>query len=250
MAAAFQYSLSWQDIHKSVFWDPSIDGSVRKLFEDSVKKTLKDSLFKARREYKKGKGKPSWITESIWDALLQHWVGNETFKLQSEVGKRNRASDVSGLGFSNYYGGSRSILGHKRKMEDKLKRNVGASEVFLATHKKNNKFSSKKAENIYEIFKKLQQQARESQNEEGGTSSPQTDGDLWCQATGGVQRGRIFGLGTKQQAAGLGVSVSSSSVQSSSHTSYVTADMLQTVLDNVMYFHHLLFNVMYFVLDL
>ncbi|GAB2289828.1 hypothetical protein Dimus_024132 [Dionaea muscipula] len=38
-------------------------------------------------------------------------------------------------------------------MEDKLKRNVGASEVFLATHKKNDKFSSKKAENIYEKAK-------------------------------------------------------------------------------------------------
>ncbi|GAB2283348.1 hypothetical protein Dimus_017864, partial [Dionaea muscipula] len=66
-------NLWFDEFKKSVFWDPSIDGSVRKLFEDSVKKTLKDSLFKARREYKKGKGKPSWITESIWDALLQHW---------------------------------------------------------------------------------------------------------------------------------------------------------------------------------
>ncbi|GAB2303038.1 hypothetical protein Dimus_037029 [Dionaea muscipula] len=33
----------------SVFWDPLIDGGVRKLFEDSMKKTLKDSLFKARK---------------------------------------------------------------------------------------------------------------------------------------------------------------------------------------------------------
>ncbi|GAB2286487.1 hypothetical protein Dimus_020886, partial [Dionaea muscipula] len=78
--------------YKSVFWDPSIDGSVQKLFEDSVKKTLKDNLF--------------------------YFVNLQEDKL-------------------------------KRKMEDKLKRNVGASEVFLATHKKNDKFSSKKAENIY-----------------------------------------------------------------------------------------------------
>ncbi|GAB2212394.1 hypothetical protein Droror1_Dr00020356, partial [Drosera rotundifolia] len=34
-------------------------------------------------------------------------------------------------------------------VEDNLKRNVGASEVYVATHKKNDKFSSKKAEKIY-----------------------------------------------------------------------------------------------------
>ncbi|GAB2211326.1 hypothetical protein Droror1_Dr00016621, partial [Drosera rotundifolia] len=34
-------------------------------------------------------------------------------------------------------------------VEDNLKRNVGTSEVYVATHKKNDKFSSKKAEKIY-----------------------------------------------------------------------------------------------------
>ncbi|GAB2209920.1 hypothetical protein Droror1_Dr00027148 [Drosera rotundifolia] len=41
------------------------------------------------------------------------------------------------------------FVGPGGQYEDNLKRNVGTSEVYVATHKKNDKFSSKKAEKIY-----------------------------------------------------------------------------------------------------
>ncbi|GAB2265559.1 hypothetical protein Dimus_000602, partial [Dionaea muscipula] len=65
------------------------------------------------RPYSKWTTTPTEVKNQWFDEFK---AGDETFKLQSEVGKRNRTSDVGGLGFSNYYGGSRSILGHKRKM--------------------------------------------------------------------------------------------------------------------------------------
>ncbi|GAB2282057.1 hypothetical protein Dimus_016614 [Dionaea muscipula] len=123
--------------------------------------------------------------------------GNEAYPVcKSDLGKKNRSSDVGGLGQSVHCGGSRSFTSWQRK---------------LVTHKKGDKFTCKKAEYVSQNVEGLSREAS-THNEEGEGSAENLsridEGKLWRQATGGAKHGSVYGFGPQEQAASLGVNIS------------------------------------------
>lgn len=58
---------------------------------------------------------PEWITETVWKQLQDQW-NSVDFKGKSEQAKKNRASDVDGLGSSLHTGSFIPTTEHKRRL--------------------------------------------------------------------------------------------------------------------------------------
>ncbi|GAB2278511.1 hypothetical protein Dimus_013190 [Dionaea muscipula] len=201
----------WFNEFKKIYqWDPSIEGAVQRGFNAIASRRLTDTLADARKIRRDTGRKPNWMTESVWDELEQQWASSETFKRQSEAGKKNRMSDPDGLGISKHFGGSKSFSGHKRKLEEENNRPVALDEVYLNTHLKGGKFCSEKAKKVYDKFTELMEQQRPSDGEDGDEGSESStcqelQVEMWRKATGGPNDGRYFGFGSQKQAAALGL---------------------------------------------
>ncbi|GAB2276427.1 hypothetical protein Dimus_011152 [Dionaea muscipula] len=90
-----------------------IKGGVKKVFDKKGSKSLQNHLHRERVANKR----PNWIEQSIWDALSIKW-GEDGFKCKSDLGEKNRSSDVGGFGQSMHCGGSRSLTSWQRKLQE------------------------------------------------------------------------------------------------------------------------------------
>ena len=72
---------------------------------------LKNALNKARSAM----NRPSWLGNTVWDKLCEHWA-SEAFKKKSKQAKTNRASDCGGFGSSLHTGGSITTSQHRANL--------------------------------------------------------------------------------------------------------------------------------------
>ncbi|KAK7268140.1 hypothetical protein RIF29_20827 [Crotalaria pallida] len=80
---------TWFDMFQKDFtWLPQYNDMVRRNFEKRGSAKLTQLLQKARKNLDR---RPSWIGDSVWARLKQHWQSSE-FKKKSETNKRNRDS--------------------------------------------------------------------------------------------------------------------------------------------------------------
>ncbi|KAK7244419.1 hypothetical protein RIF29_39240 [Crotalaria pallida] len=91
---------TWFDMFQKDFtWLPQYNDMVRRNFEQRGSAKLTQLLQEARKNLDR---RPSWIGDSVWARLKQHWQSSE-FKKKSETNKRNRDSMA---GASLHTGGS------------------------------------------------------------------------------------------------------------------------------------------------
>ncbi|KAH0466125.1 hypothetical protein IEQ34_006228 [Dendrobium chrysotoxum] len=169
-------------------------------------------------DIKKSGQRPLWIGEGVWVELSSAW-GSPDYTRRRDQNRQNRASDVGGLGSSLHTGGSVPHTEHRRL----LGREPTPIELHSHTHKRqeDQQWIDERARRAYEEYTWL----RESQAAAGeGFSAGSTDYSdyrTWSQAIGGMQHGRVYGLGS-QAYAYEGQSSSGGSFSSSTQESLYT----------------------------
>jgi len=96
---------------KYYYWLPQHDRQVRRNFDVSGAKQLKNLFAYAR---KIGKG-PERVSPDNWARLLKYWAGTDFQKLSAQ-NKKNRSSDPEGMGPSLHTCGSIPITERRRRL--------------------------------------------------------------------------------------------------------------------------------------
>jgi len=96
---------------KYYYWLPQHDRQVRRNFDISGAKQLKNLFAYAR---KLGKG-PDWVSPDNWARLLKYWEGPDFQKLSAQ-NKKNRSSDPEGVGPSLHTCGSIPITERRSQL--------------------------------------------------------------------------------------------------------------------------------------
>ncbi|XP_075083322.1 uncharacterized protein LOC107770274 [Nicotiana tabacum] len=124
-----------------------------------------------------------WLREYVWNKLLAKWNTDE-WKKKSEQAKANHASSKGG---SLHTGGSISFAAHKLRLEKERGRYMSHAEIFEETHKK------KKKDDYHKRVEEWQQTQPHSTQ-----PTPDDMASLWTDATSGVNKGRVYGLGVRR----------------------------------------------------
>ncbi|KAI0492086.1 hypothetical protein KFK09_026351 [Dendrobium nobile] len=164
---------------------------------------------------KSGK-RPLWIREVIWAELNTAW-GSEEYTRKRDQNRQNRASDVGGLGSSLHTGGSIPHTEHRRRLKEMLGREPTPVELHSRTHKRqeDQQWIDERARKAHEEYTRLRETHAASGEGYSSGSVEYSEYRIWSQAVGGMQHGRVYGLGVQAQA----YEEMSSSTASSSHDS-------------------------------
>ncbi|KAH0450728.1 hypothetical protein IEQ34_021420 [Dendrobium chrysotoxum] len=150
-------------------------------------------------DIRKSGQRPLWIGEGVWAELSSAW-GSLDYTRRRDQNRQNRASDVGGMGSSFHTGGSNTNICLLQKQV--LGREPTPVELHSHTHKRqeDQQWVDERARRAYEEYTRL----RESQAAAGeGSSVGSTDYSdycTWSQAEGGMQHGRVYGLGSQAYA--------------------------------------------------
>ncbi|KAH0464459.1 hypothetical protein IEQ34_007245 [Dendrobium chrysotoxum] len=177
-------------------------------------------------DLRKSGQRPLWMAESVWAELSAAW-SNPNYSRKRDQNRQNRASDVGGLGSSLHTGGSLLHAEHRRRLKAVLGREPTPVELHSHTHKRqeDQRWVDERTRKAFEYTR-----IRESQTTAGegfsGRSTEYSDYRTWSQVVGGMQHGRVYGLGSQAYAyegqASSGCSFSSST-QESLYTQQITA---------------------------
>ncbi|XP_019266922.1 PREDICTED: uncharacterized protein LOC109244315 [Nicotiana attenuata] len=179
----------WQQFKVQCVWQQTFENLVHDNFEKKAQKLITNSHHVAR----KGGKKPNWIREDVWNQLLAKWNTPE-WKKKSEQAKLNRASIKGG---ALHTGGSISFEAHRWRMGKEL-------EVFAETRKKKKEEEDGTREGwieprALEIFDKyhIDLDAWQQTQPEGTRPTSEDMTAIWTQAAGGVNKGRVYGIGVQ-----------------------------------------------------
>lgn len=205
--------LWFKEFQKAYQWHPQHSVQIRKNFETRGGNRLKDMFNLARQNNMR----PPWMTENIWNTLQNYWKSPE-FKEKSEQAKKNRSSDVDGLGTSLHTGGSIPMTEHKRRLEIREGKEVMDVDLFLATHQKKDKSwvdnrSAKTYEKWANTWKDVEM-SQESEELSSQNSVKLTQDQVWARDNR-TKRGTIYGIG------GEGGKYKSATSQCFSKSSYI-----------------------------
>ncbi|XP_050878427.1 uncharacterized protein LOC127082225 [Lathyrus oleraceus] len=194
---------------EKVSWDPFDHAFVYSAFEKKGRKRLNDMLGKARR---KGT-RPSWIGDDAWVELQTYWQKTEFLAVSSQ----NKTNRASARGRAVHTTGRKAHIDVALQLSRELQRDLRPDELFLKTHKrKNGEWVDSRATSTYfeiptscyqfenEIRLRFQKTFKEKfdaelqPTEEGNGEVVQVlDGErvnqLWTEAAGGRNRGRVYG---------------------------------------------------------
>ncbi|KAL0905704.1 hypothetical protein M5K25_024144 [Dendrobium thyrsiflorum] len=184
--------LSWKKVPKDVLdiWFREFEVSYhinKKNFERRGSIRMRDMF----TDIRKAGERPLWIGEGVWAELTSAWVSPDYSKRRDQ-NRQNRASDVWSLGSSLHTGGVLFLI--------------------LSTEDE-------------EYTRLRESQAVAGEGPSGG-SAEISDYRTWSQAVGGVQHGRVYGLGSQAYTYEWQTSGSSSfspSTQESLYTQQITA---------------------------
>ncbi|XP_050908635.1 uncharacterized protein LOC127122326 [Lathyrus oleraceus] len=175
---------------EKVSWDPFDHAFVYSAFEKKGRKRLNDMLGKERR---KGT-RPSWIGDDAWVELQTYWKKTEFLTVSSQ-NKTNRASARGGAVHTT---GRKAHIDVALQLSRELQRDLGPDELFLKTHKrKNGEWVDSRAASTYKTFKEKFDAELQPTEEGNGEVVQVLDGErvnqLWTEAAGGRNRGRVYG---------------------------------------------------------
>ncbi|CAI9284921.1 unnamed protein product [Lactuca saligna] len=166
----------WEHFKGLYVWPEETNVLARKVWEDCMKKRFPDIMRRAREaSLKLAKAanvnaslegdlsllkdyRPNWIKKEYWKKMINEGDLSLQMKLLSQSGKNNRNKLEDGS-ISKHTGGSISIRQHKKRME--------AYESAMVA-----KFG------------------------DDTSCHPLLDNETWCDVSGGVKKGRIYGFGS------------------------------------------------------
>ncbi|KAH0456038.1 hypothetical protein IEQ34_013945 [Dendrobium chrysotoxum] len=159
-----------------------------------------------------------------WSELSAAWSSPD-YSRERDQNRQNRASDVRGLGSSLHTGGSIPHTEHRRLV---LGREPTLVELHSHTHKrqKDQRWVDEHARKAFEEYTRIRESQTAAVEGSSGGSTEYSDYHTWSQAVGGMQHGRVYGLGSQAYAyegqTSSGCSFSSST-QESLYTQQITA---------------------------
>ncbi|KAI0488614.1 hypothetical protein KFK09_028453 [Dendrobium nobile] len=147
--------------------------------------------------------------------------GSEKYSRRRDQNRQNRASDVGGLGSSLHTGGSVPHTEHRRHLKAMLGREPTPVELHSRTHKRqeDQQWIDERSRKAYEDYTRLRETHAASSEGSSGGSVEYSEYRIWSQVVGGMQHGRVYGLGAQAQAYKGMISSTASSFASSSHDS-------------------------------
>ncbi|XP_021275912.1 uncharacterized protein LOC110410507 isoform X1 [Herrania umbratica] len=138
-----------------------------------------------------------WITNEIWDALIDTVWGIEEWQNKSRKARQNRLTPKEGS-IPKHTGGSVPFVVHAKRMAIEIKRDVSFLEVFNRTHKHltgHGDFIDNKSKSTSEMYNSVLSQKY------GEASSAQSEFDphAWIEAIGGMETTctHVYGFGTR-----------------------------------------------------
>ncbi|KAL0926289.1 hypothetical protein M5K25_002506 [Dendrobium thyrsiflorum] len=149
----------FREFEKDFCWLPQHNDKIRKNFERRGSIRMRDMFIDIRKPGER----PLWIGEGFWAELTTALVSPD-YSRRRDQNRQNRASHVGGLGSSLHTGGSVPHTEHRRCLE--------------------------------EYIRLRESQATASEGPSGG-SAEISDYRTRSQAVGGVQYGRVYGLGSQ-----------------------------------------------------
>ncbi|KAL0913173.1 hypothetical protein M5K25_016612 [Dendrobium thyrsiflorum] len=200
---------------KDFCWLPQHNDKIRKNYKKCGSTRIRDMF----TDIRKSSERPLWIGESVWAELNIAW-GSPEYTRRRDQNRQNRASDVGGMGSSLHTRGYVPHTKHIRCLKAVLGRESKPVKLHSRTHKRHEdqQWVDERARKAYEEYTRL----RESLPAEGEGSSigsaEYSEYRIWSQAVGGMQHGRVYGLGSQAHAY-EGQSSSGSSFTSSSQDS-------------------------------
>ncbi|XP_048127820.1 uncharacterized protein LOC125312741 [Rhodamnia argentea] len=198
--------LWWNEFKRKFNWNEMEEDEVRRIFKKKAGDHIQNVMNKAKRS----QGKPDFITGDDWTEIKRIWESEKNMQ-RSEQNKKNRASS-SLEGSATYAGGSINIGEHKKRMANEL----GTEPTYIATfertfEKKVKTWISDQAKAIKEKYDELLMST--AIGGDGGAESELVVDHmaLWVEASGGMKRGKIFGMGSLSRVYTTKVTTSSSS---------------------------------------
>ncbi|KAL0903916.1 hypothetical protein M5K25_025979 [Dendrobium thyrsiflorum] len=186
----------FKEFEKNFCWLPQHNDKIRKNFEKCGSTRMRDMF----TDIRKSGERPLWIGESVWAELTGAWDSPD-YTRRRDQNRQNRASDVRGMGSSLHTGGSVPHTEHRRRLD--------------------------------EYTRIRESQAGAGEGSFGG-SAEYSDYRIWSQAVGGMQYGRVYGLGSQAYAYEGQTSGGSSFLASTQKSLYSTqVDALQAELEQV-----------------
>ncbi|XP_056170473.1 uncharacterized protein LOC115666878 [Syzygium oleosum] len=183
--------LWWNEFKRKFRWDETKEYEVRRIFKKKAGDHMRNVMNKAKIRQEK----PDFITTDNWTEIKRTW-DTEKHKQMSERNKKNRTSSSS-QGSATYAGGSINIGEHRKRMANEL----GTEPTFAATfertfQKKDKTWTGDRAKAIKEKYDELLISTA-SGGDGVATSEPSIDSMvLWVEASGGMKRGKVFGMGS------------------------------------------------------
>uniref|UniRef100_A0A6N2KI17 Uncharacterized protein n=1 Tax=Salix viminalis TaxID=40686 RepID=A0A6N2KI17_SALVM len=199
---------------------------VRKIWEDKARISLNQQLARARNKAMSiiktkniidclDKG-PVWIQNEDWNTMINDVWSTDGFHKRSKSSKQNRLKKTDGK-ISTHSAGSVSFASYRASMQEQAGgKELPWDEVFSALHQKANDTGTF----VYNRSKIVVEKYRNEMITRYGPDEdnhPSFDGAAWCEASGGVSKGRVYGAPRMLKSK---VNVSSSSHTYSVHSSY------------------------------
>ncbi|XP_052625800.1 uncharacterized protein LOC122197311 [Lactuca sativa] len=205
---------SWKKVdkeHRDAMWEHfKTDVLARKVWEDCMKKRFPDVMRRAREEsVKLAKAAnvnaslegdlnllkdyhPNWIKKEYWEKMINEVWTTSKWKRLSQSWKNNRNKLEHGS-VSKHTGGSISIRQHKKRMQAMLKRPPTGVELYARFHTKRytQEYITPKAAKVKDAF----ESAMVAKFGDDTSCYPLLDNETWCDVSGGVKKGRIYGFG-------------------------------------------------------
>ncbi|XP_023747588.2 uncharacterized protein LOC111895742 isoform X1 [Lactuca sativa] len=192
-------------------WPEETDVLARKVWEDCMKKRFPDIMRRAREEsLKLAKAAnvntslegdlnllkdyhPNWIKKEYWEKMINEVWTTSKWKRLSQSGKNNR-NKLEDSSVSKHTGGSISIHQHKKRMQATLKRPPTGVELYARLHTKwsTQEYITPKAAKVKEAY----ESAMVAKFGDDTSCHPLLDNETWCDVSGGVKKGRIYGFGS------------------------------------------------------
>uniref|UniRef100_A0A6N2KR78 Uncharacterized protein n=1 Tax=Salix viminalis TaxID=40686 RepID=A0A6N2KR78_SALVM len=139
---------------------------------------------------------PIWIQKEDWNTMIQEVWLTDGFQRRSESSKRNRLKQTDGK-ISSHSGGSVSFAAYRASM------NVNETGTFVDNRSKT-------------VVEKYRNEMIAKYGSDRDVH-PSFDGEAWCQASGGVSKGRVYGAPRMPKSK---VSASASQQSYSVHSTY------------------------------
>ncbi|CAI9269423.1 unnamed protein product [Lactuca saligna] len=163
----------WEHFKGLYVWPEETDVLARKVWEDCMKKRFPDVMRRAREA-----------------SLKLAKAANVNASLEGK-NNRNKLEDGS---VSKHTGGSISIRQHKKRMQAILKRPPTGVELYARLHTKRStqEYITPKAAKVKEAY----ESAMVAKFGDDTSCHPLLDNETWCDVSGGVKKGRIYGFGS------------------------------------------------------